>query len=150
MILILLTYQKKISLMDGTFLIFLFTLQIDCLVCSFCFRFIGSIELQIGRRLYLQDLGVSVDHGSDMETFKHISSDCYGTDSYDGKYNSSLKNFDNLGNCASGSSKEMFSVPREVVESLMNGELVLPYSKEFSLPPAVPCPGGCGESYYCR
>jgi hypothetical protein len=136
--------------MDGTFLIFLFTLQIDCLVCSFCFRFIGSIELQIGRRLYLQGLGVSVDHGSDMETFKHISSDCYGTDSYDGKYNSSLKNFDNLGNCASGSSKEMFSVPREVVESLMNGELVLPYSKEFSLPPAVPCPGGCGESYYCR
>ncbi|KAK4398020.1 Histone-lysine N-methyltransferase ATXR2 [Sesamum angolense] len=33
--------------------------MIDCLVCSFCFRFIGSIELQIGRKLYLQELGVS-------------------------------------------------------------------------------------------
>ncbi|CAB4274237.1 unnamed protein product [Prunus armeniaca] len=38
-------------------------LQIDCLVCSFCFRFIGSVELQIGRRLYLQELGVSASQG---------------------------------------------------------------------------------------
>ncbi|XP_052108232.1 uncharacterized protein LOC110273787 isoform X2 [Arachis duranensis] len=29
-------------------------LAIDCFVCSFCFRFIGSIELQIGRRLSLR------------------------------------------------------------------------------------------------
>ncbi|CAH1423548.1 unnamed protein product [Lactuca virosa] len=35
--------------------------KIDCLVCSFCFRFIGSIELQIGRKLYLQGLGSPKD-----------------------------------------------------------------------------------------
>ncbi|EPS66842.1 hypothetical protein M569_07933, partial [Genlisea aurea] len=33
--------------------------KIDCLVCSFCFRFIGSIGLQIGRKLYLEELGIS-------------------------------------------------------------------------------------------
>ncbi|KAI7741890.1 hypothetical protein M8C21_005436 [Ambrosia artemisiifolia] len=31
--------------------------KIDCLVCGCCFRFIGSIEIQIGRKLYLQGLG---------------------------------------------------------------------------------------------
>ncbi|KAM3745074.1 hypothetical protein ACB098_06G098600 [Castanea mollissima] len=123
--------------------------KIDCLVCSFCFRFIGSIELQIGRRLYLQDLGVSVNHESDLETFKHILEDCCQTDYSDGEDNSLMNNHDNLGNCASSSSKERFPLPREVVESLMNGELVLPYSKEFSLPPLVRCAGGCGEAYYC-
>ncbi|KAK7827278.1 histone-lysine n-methyltransferase atxr2, partial [Quercus suber] len=123
--------------------------KIDCLVCSFCFRFIGSIELQIGRRLYLQDLGVSVNHESDLETFKHITEDCCRTDSSDGEDNSLMNNHDNLGNCASSSSKERFPLPREVVESLMNEELVLPYSKEFSLPPLVRCAGGCGEAYYC-
>ncbi|XLS71007.1 hypothetical protein HN51_027872 [Arachis hypogaea] len=30
--------------------------KIDCFVYSFCFCFIGFIELQIGRRLYLQGL----------------------------------------------------------------------------------------------
>ncbi|KAF5481107.1 hypothetical protein F2P56_001787 [Juglans regia] len=124
--------------------------KIDCLVCSFCFCFIGSIELQIGRRLYLQGLGVSMNHGSDMETFKHISKDCSKTDSNNGEYDSLLENHDNLGNCASSSSKQIFTIPKDVVESLMNGELMLPYSKQFSLPPPVPCAGGCGEAYYCR
>ncbi|XP_076886162.1 histone-lysine N-methyltransferase ATXR2-like [Bidens hawaiensis] len=31
--------------------------KIDCLVCGCCFCFIGSIEVQIGRKLYLQHLG---------------------------------------------------------------------------------------------
>ncbi|KAI5441878.1 hypothetical protein KIW84_011076 [Lathyrus oleraceus] len=31
----------------------------------------------------------------------------------------------------------------------MNGELRLPCSEKFSLPPPVPCPGGRGEAYYC-
>jgi hypothetical protein len=63
MILILLIFfcNFYFSLMDGTFLILLFTLQIDCLVCSFCFCFIGSIELQIGMRVYLKDLGFFVE-----------------------------------------------------------------------------------------
>ncbi|CAN6999790.1 unnamed protein product [Brassica rapa subsp. trilocularis] len=33
--------------------------KVDCLVCSFCFRFIGSIEKQIGRKLYFNNMGLS-------------------------------------------------------------------------------------------
>ncbi|PNX77638.1 histone-lysine N-methyltransferase ATXR2-like protein, partial [Trifolium pratense] len=51
--------------------------------------------------------------------------------------------------CSSGSSKTKVPLPEGVVESLMNGQLKLPYSEKFSLPPAVPCHGGCGEAYYC-
>ncbi|XLR27462.1 hypothetical protein S83_055362, partial [Arachis hypogaea] len=51
--------------------------------------------------------------------------------------------------CGSGSSKDKIPLPEGVVESLMNGQLNLPFSKEFSLPSAVPCLGGCGEAYYC-
>lgn len=107
--------------------------KMDCLVCSFCFRFIGSIELQIGRKLYLQQLGVSVNHTEcDMEEEDNFS---------DGE---------NSGACASASSPgKKVELPRGIVESLMNGELKLPYSDKFSLPPAVPCAGDCGEAYYC-
>lgn len=49
-----------------------------------------------------------------------------------------------------GGLKNIVPLPEGVVESLMNGELRLPCSEKFSLPPSVPCPGGCGEAYYCR
>lgn len=109
-------------------------LQIECLVCSFCFRFIGSVELQIGRRLYLQELGVSA------------SQDCCQAD-----YSSDEEEED-LGQCGSSSSgyQDKLPLPKGLTQSLMNGELSLPYSDKFSMPPAVPCPGGCGEAYYCR
>ncbi|CAA0839094.1 Histone-lysine N-methyltransferase ATXR2 [Striga hermonthica] len=94
--------------------------KIDCMVCSYCFRFIGSIELQIGRKLYLQELGISaVD-------------ECGPSD----------------GAGCSGSS-EKISLPQDTVESLMNGGLKLPYSENFPLPVVVPCPGACKEAYYC-
>ncbi|KAK7261070.1 hypothetical protein RIF29_27373 [Crotalaria pallida] len=104
--------------------------KIDCFVCSFCFRFIGSIELQIGRRLYLQQLNASMSHDCDeMDSFdeEEITEQCG----------------------SSSSSKTKIPLPEGVVESLMNGQLILPYSKEFSMPPSVPCSGGCGEAYYC-
>ncbi|KAE9585605.1 hypothetical protein Lal_00009897 [Lupinus albus] len=106
--------------------------KIDCFVCSFCFRFIGSIELQIGRRLYLQELNASENHGcNEMEI-----------DSSDEE--------ESTQQCGSGSSsKTKIPLPEGVVESLMNGQLILPYSKEFPLPSPVPCHGGCGEAYYC-
>nr|XP_048328651.1 histone-lysine N-methyltransferase ATXR2 isoform X2 [Ziziphus jujuba var. spinosa] len=109
--------------------------KIDCLVCGFCFRFIGSIELQIGRKLYLQELGVPKG--------------CCGSDSSDGEDDSCIENGDSSMACGSSTTKDKVSLPKGLVESLMNGELVLPYSDKFSLPPAVPCPGGCGEAYYC-
>ncbi|KAK9284278.1 hypothetical protein L1049_023448 [Liquidambar formosana] len=123
--------------------------KIDCLVCSFCFRFIGSIEFQIGRKLYLEDLGVSVNNECERDTFSHISKDCCKIDSSDEEDNSYVKDYDNSAECASSSFKNKIPLPKEVVESLMNDELVLPYSKQFSLPSAISCPGGCGEAYYC-
>lgn len=58
---------------------------------------------------------------------------------------------ENSGACASTSSPgKKVELPRGIVESLMNGELKLPYSDKFSLPPAVPCAGDCREAYYCR
>ncbi|KAG8364608.1 hypothetical protein BUALT_Bualt18G0015200 [Buddleja alternifolia] len=89
--------------------------KIDCLVCSFCFRFIGSIELQIGRKLHLQELGVSADD------------ECGSSDG----------------------PRKRNSIPRDTIQSLMSGNLRLPYSEEFPLPSVFPCQGGCGEAYYC-
>ncbi|RDY01875.1 Histone-lysine N-methyltransferase ATXR2, partial [Mucuna pruriens] len=112
--------------------------KIDCLVCSFCFRFIGSIELQIGRRLYMQQLRGNESHGCDVGS---SSKRCHEMDSSDEE--------ESTEQCASGSSKTKVPLPEGVVESLMNDQLRLPCSEKFSLPPAVPCPGGCGEAYYC-
>ncbi|GER53243.1 histone-lysine N-methyltransferase ATXR2 [Striga asiatica] len=95
--------------------------KIDCLVCSFCFRFIGSIELQIGRKLYLEELGIrAVD-------------EC-------GPSNDE-------GSCSSPSHKTR--LPQDTIQSLMNGNLLLPYSEKFPLPSVVSCLGGCLESHYC-
>ncbi|KAG5114489.1 hypothetical protein JHK82_037758 [Glycine max] len=113
--------------------------KIDCLVCSFCFRFVGSIELQIGRKLYMQQLRANESHGCDVgSSSKH----CHEMDSSDEE--------ESTQQCTSGSPKTKVPLPEDVVQSLMNGQLVLPFSEKFSLPPAVPCPGGCGEAYYCR
>ncbi|EYU24807.1 hypothetical protein ABFS82_13G019400 [Erythranthe guttata] len=94
--------------------------KIDCLVCSFCFQFIGSIELQIGRKLYLEELGVSPFN------------ECGPSDQME---------------CSSSSEK--INLSQDIIQSLMNGSLQLPYSEKFRLPSAVPCPGGCKEAYYC-
>lgn len=93
--------------------------KLDCLVCGYCFQFIESVEYQIGRKLYLQSLGVPSCNGCDE------------------------------GECSSSSSNNKACLPEGVIEALMNGELVLPYSDKFPLPSTVPCPGGCQEAYYC-
>lgn len=122
-------------------LMFYLTLQIDCFVCSFCFRFTGSIEHQIGRRLYLQELRANESHGCDVG---ESSENCHEVDSSDEEEKCTQQ-------CTSGSSSNTkVPLPEGVVESLMNGQLILPCSEKFSLPPAVPCNGGCGEAYYCR
>nr|XP_043632123.1 histone-lysine N-methyltransferase ATXR2 [Erigeron canadensis] len=103
--------------------------KIDCLVCSRCFRFIGSIELQIGRKLYLQGLGsqkgCSSSEDSDVED--HLEAHT----------------------CPSNKSTIKYPLPAESVESLMHEKLALPYSKKFPLPSVINCPGGCKEVYYC-
>ncbi|KAF9589061.1 hypothetical protein IFM89_018323 [Coptis chinensis] len=107
--------------------------KVDCLVCSYCFCFIGSIELQIGRKLYLHDLGLSGRMDCAAES----------SDEEDDLFN------EDLGQCSSSGAKKKIPLPKEAVESLMNGHIELPYSNKFSLSSAVPCPGKCGETYYC-
>ncbi|XP_045804458.1 histone-lysine N-methyltransferase ATXR2-like [Trifolium pratense] len=115
--------------------------KIDCFVCSFCFRFISSIETQIGRRLYLTQLRANESHDCDEGSSSKSSKNYHQMDSSDEE--------ESTWQCSSGSSKTKVPLPEGVVESLMNGQLKLPYSEKFSLPPAVPCHGGCGEAYYC-
>lgn len=123
--------------------------KIDCLVCSFCFRFIGSIEVQIGRKLYLQDLGVAANNECDRQTFAHLPKDTCQINSSDSEDDSYVKDPTSMEDCISSSSKYGTPLPKDIVESLMNGELVLPYSKQFPLPSVISCPGGCQEAFYC-
>lgn len=106
--------------------------KIDCLVCSYCFQFIGSIELQIGRKLYLQGLS--------------NPKDCFDLASSDG---SDMEDHVESQHCSSNTSRNKIQLPTESLESLMNEKLTLPYSKKFPLPSAINCPGGCKEVYYC-
>ncbi|XP_042483168.1 histone-lysine N-methyltransferase ATXR2 [Macadamia integrifolia] len=122
--------------------------KVDCLVCSYCFRFIGSIELQIGRKLYLQDLGLSASKEC-VEMHQHTSKGCYPDDSLDGEENSLMVDHENSESCTSSDQDDKVPRPKEVITALMNGDLVLPHSDQFSLPSVVPCPGGCGEANYC-
>uniref|UniRef100_A0A7C9DV40 [histone H3]-lysine(4) N-trimethyltransferase n=1 Tax=Opuntia streptacantha TaxID=393608 RepID=A0A7C9DV40_OPUST len=103
-------------------------------LCSFCFHFIGSIEFQIGRRIYLQGYGVSANCHSD-------SSDAEG--------DCTLMDKSALGECSTSGSMGKTPLPKEIIESLMDGHLVLPYSEMFSLPSVFPCAGGCEEAFYC-
>uniref|UniRef100_A0A0R0FDD0 Uncharacterized protein n=1 Tax=Glycine max TaxID=3847 RepID=A0A0R0FDD0_SOYBN len=80
----------------------------------FCFRFVGSIELEIGRRLYMQQLRANESHGCD----KH----CHEMESSDEE--------ESTQQCTSGSPKTKVPLPEDVVKSLMNGQLVLPFSEK--------------------
>uniref|UniRef100_A0A1D1YJJ1 Histone-lysine N-methyltransferase ATXR2 n=1 Tax=Anthurium amnicola TaxID=1678845 RepID=A0A1D1YJJ1_9ARAE len=119
--------------------------KIDCLVCSYCFCYIGSVELQIGRKLYLQGLRLSAKKDCDIETMCDGSEEECPTERM-GRGTSN--NHDYVEPCASTSMKDK-AVSEEILASLMNGSLVLPYSENFSLPPVVSCPGGCEEEHYC-
>ncbi|EOX99172.1 Histone-lysine N-methyltransferase ATXR2 isoform 3, partial [Theobroma cacao] len=124
-------------LFDGVPFFLFSNLQIDCLVCSYCFKFIGSIEQQIGRKLYLKTLGVSQHHGCENDLSDEDQDNHY------------VENHHNSENGASSSSISTNSLPKMALEALMNGELSLPYSNKFPLPSVVSCPGGCEEAFYC-
>ncbi|KAK3404518.1 hypothetical protein EUGRSUZ_K00824 [Eucalyptus grandis] len=62
---------------------------------------------------------------------------------------SNKMSYDDSGERTSGSKRAKVPLPQEIVESLMNGEIVLPCSDKFSLPPVIPCSGGCQGAYYC-
>ncbi|KAL4312021.1 hypothetical protein GQ457_01G001410 [Hibiscus cannabinus] len=113
--------------------------KIDCLVCSYCFKFIGSVEQQIGRRLYLKTLGIG----------NSSHNGCESNSSDEDEENHFVQNNHISENGASSSSGSTIPLPTTTVQSLMNGEFALPYSNKFPLPPIISCPGGCEEAFYC-
>ncbi|KAK1279409.1 Histone-lysine N-methyltransferase ATXR2 [Acorus gramineus] len=119
------------------FLSLSYVFQVDCFVCSHCFQFIGSVELQIGRKLYLQGLGLSDKNGCDFEAFSPTSKEDVP------------KNHNHSELCSSSASRDNSAPSDDTLESLMNGTLSLPYSEKFSLPPVISCLGGCEEEHYC-
>lgn len=130
-------------------LIIYFVFQVDCLVCSHCFCFVGSVELQIGRKLYLQNLGLSVKDDCDHDTISSTSEEDCPTEFLDGGAGFATDH----GNTAGTSSSQKLktnSLSEKSVVSLMNGDVSLSYSNQFSLPPVFECPGGCEEEHYCR
>lgn len=84
----------------------------------------------------------SESHDCDVGNFSGSSDACHKMDSSDEEEGDRL--------CASASSKAKVPLPEGVVESLLNGQLILPFTEKFPLPSDVPCRGGCGEAYYCR
>ncbi|KAH9318680.1 hypothetical protein KI387_020449, partial [Taxus chinensis] len=94
----------------------------DSFVCNFCFCYIGSIELQIGRRLFLRS--INKENGDGLH------------------HQHSLQ-------CSDKKTKMGLHIPEELVESLLNGKLSLPYSEKFPLPSVTNCIGGCSDEHYC-
>lgn len=121
-----------------TFTIFFIHAQMDCLVCSHCFRYIGSIELQIGRKLFFDHLKSSSKTDDDENT-SNVS-----------KQSHSPKNCEITHTNSEKMKLNNDSTYQKSLEALMNGTLILPYSKKFRLPPVISCPGGCEEEHYCR
>ncbi|ERM97433.1 hypothetical protein AMTR_s02552p00005020, partial [Amborella trichopoda] len=127
---------------------------VDALVCSYCFRYIGSIELQIGRKLYLQGLGKGEGEEFELGTSKHIHKEgCLAESLHFGENHSVMAGHSDSDSASSSKSEDnaYLPLPKEVIESLINGELVLPYSKEFLLPSVISCVGGCaGDRHSLR
>lgn len=104
------------------------------------------MELQIGRKLYLQSLGLSDKMECDHQVF---SNDVAASSSSESQNADDLFLQENSTNAGKISSEENF-LSKDVLELLMNGKLSLPFSTQFLLSPIVPCPGGCEEEHYCR
>ncbi|XP_027170995.1 histone-lysine N-methyltransferase ATXR2 [Coffea eugenioides] len=124
--------------------------KMDCLVCSHCFQFIGSVELQIGRKLYLRNLADASGSNSGKRKFSSALKDCSGQCNESRDHgDSDVEEYD-VDRCGLSDSKSNTNIiPKDVIDSLMEGGLKLPHSDIVSLPAVVSCPGKCKEAYYC-
>ncbi|KAK3000825.1 hypothetical protein RJ639_020264, partial [Escallonia herrerae] len=102
----------------------------------------ADLDFKEGELVLKDQMLVGAQHTMN-KTFSHTSKDCNEFDSSSDLYCQSLAE------CASSSSNTKSPLDQEVVESLVNEKLVLPYSKCFPLPSVVSCPGGCKEASYC-
>eukprot|EP00249_Psilotum_nudum_P005061 c18541_g1_i1 orf=230-1696(+) len=105
----------------------------DALVCSFCFCYIGSIEFQIGRHL-LSVVEQLHDDADSLAAHDDASekANCGANDS----------------KCKEDSRFARTLLPG-IAKSLLHGDLSLPYSYLFELPPIVKCVGNCSDEFFC-
>ncbi|KAL3682027.1 hypothetical protein R1sor_000049 [Riccia sorocarpa] len=118
--------------------------KVDALVCSLCFRYVGSLELQIGRRLVSKVEETTKFHSND-DTGSHSG----GEDGSDMDLTDEKEGSDYDGCGCDGTAKNNKNISRELVDSLLTGDLHLPDSDRFPLSPITVCPGGCSEDVYC-
>jgi hypothetical protein len=122
----------------------------DAMVCSYCFRYVGSLELQLARRLLHQE-GESVgdEEGSeeDMDRDEDVG---HYMDKEEERDTTSHMDEDNENCGCERSTKPKKSLPPEALAALASGGLQLPHVEHFVLPPVVKCKGGCSEDIYCR
>jgi hypothetical protein len=52
--------------------------------------------------------------------------------------------------CSGETNGNANAVPQDVIMSLMDGDMSLPFTDQFALPSVVACPGGCEGELYCR
>jgi hypothetical protein len=121
----------------------------DAMVCSYCFRYVGSLELQLARRLLHQE-GDSVgdEEGSeeDMDRDEDVG---HYMDEEEERDMTSHMDEDNENCGCERSTKPKKALPPEALAALASGGLQLPHVEHFVLPPVVKCKGGCSEDIYC-
>ncbi len=99
----------------------------DARACAHCFRYVGSVEEQIARRLLGQVAAAGETEGG-------------GSASADGASSSS--------SAAPATPLSFDPVPLDL-PALAEGRKRLPHSERFALPPAVACLGGCDHACFC-
>lgn len=122
----------------------------DALVCSFCFCFIGSIELQIGRRLFssTQKEIENTFVGADEAGQQLLQTDKSDDTTANSPAGFCCDDFDHM-DCTEKNIRASLNLPSGLVESLVNESIRLPYSELFPLPSIVKCFGGCEDDLFC-
>eukprot|EP00887_Chlorella_sp_A99_P006616 scaffold3.g6616.t1 len=90
-------------------------------VCGHCFRFLGSVEQQLGRLLLA------------VQQRQQEGSDAASSD----------------GSESSGGAGAASAIDDAVLQTLIGGQLCLPLSDCLPLPAPVRCRGGCADEWYC-
>jgi len=115
--------------------------------CGHCFRHIGSVELQIARRILA---AAAAEHDNQAQQEGHKDGHSGGTSAL------GRQTDENHSDCAcasadarGGRAAALNGVGAVLLEGLLNGCERLPHGAQFPLPAVVPCPGGCRDEAYC-
>ena len=120
--------------------------------CGHCFRHIGSVELQIARRI-LAAAAAQLNDQEQQEGANVASGAATASAQQDGDSRGAALSASD-GACEptdadSDRAAALHGVDADLVQALQDGNEKLPHSAQVPLPEIVPCPGGCDEEAYC-